>query len=64
MSGPSGEFYWPAEHYSVPADSLCWHIAPSPNADHRCIRPDGHRGAHLYEYSPKVKAHPHKAPSP
>lgn len=55
-----GKFWWPSPDYSVPADDLCWHIPPSPDADHRCIRERGHSGKHLFEICPKLTDFPHK----
>lgn len=56
----AGQFYWPSAEYSIPADDLCWHIAPSPNADFRCVRKIGHPGKHEFRYSPRLKPHSHK----
>lgn len=56
----AGKFWWPSAEYSVPADNLCWHIPPSPNADYRCIRECGHKGRHKYDWSPKITSHSHK----
>lgn len=54
------QFYWPSAEYSVPADNLCWHAPPSPNADFRCVREIGHPGKHDYQWSPVIKDHSHK----
>lgn len=51
----AGKHYWPADHFSVPADTLCLNMAPSPDADHLCVRPSGHPGAHHYEWSPSIR---------
>ena len=56
-----GKFYWPRDDFSAPADNLCWHIPPSPNADFRCVRPLGHRGRHQYEWSPCIRDYSHRA---
>lgn len=55
-----GMFYWPSDHYSVPADNLCWHAAPSPYADHFCIREEGHPGKHKFECTPILRSFSHK----
>lgn len=54
------EYYWPAPHFSVPADTICQNRAPSPNADHFCTRPKGHAGKHVFEYSPVFRSYSHK----
>ena len=56
----AGKFWWPSEDYSVPADNLCWHIPPSPNADYRCIRERGHKGRHKFDWSPRLRDYSHK----
>lgn len=65
MSG-KGRFYWPSDDYSVPADNLCFHIPPSPDADHRCIRPAGHPGRHQYVIATwgAIRDYSHKDPRP
>lgn len=55
-----GKFYWPSAEYSVAADNLCWHIPPEPNRDFRCVRPYGHPGKCLHEWSPTIKDHSHR----
>lgn len=55
-----GKFYWPSDEYSIPADNLCWHRPPSPNADFFCVRPLGHPGKHEHHWSPTIKDHSHK----
>ena len=50
-----GKHYWPADHYSVPAEGRCFHIAPQPDADHWCIREAGHGGSHQYAMSPDIR---------
>lgn len=57
----AGKFYWPHDGYSTPADNLCWHIPPAPNADFRCVRPLGHPGRHLHEWSPTIRDYSHRA---
>lgn len=51
----SGKHYWPADHFSVPAESMCFNMAPSPDADCWCIRQKGHPGDHQYRYSPLIR---------
>lgn len=60
-SATAGMFYWPTDHYSVPADNLCWHVPPSPDADYRCVRERGHPGKHRFVWSPKLTDKPHDA---
>lgn len=55
-----GKFYWPVDHYSIPADNLCYHYQDE-FFDCPCVKPSGHGGAHQYEYSPTIKDHSHKA---
>ncbi len=55
----AGKFYWPRDDYSTPADNLCWHIPPNPDADFRCVRSSGHAGKHRYEWSPRIVAFSH-----
>jgi hypothetical protein len=52
--------YWPVPTWSTPADSLCLYQAPSPNADHYCIRPQGHPGGHRFTYSPDIRDYSHR----
>lgn len=59
--GLAGQFYWPRDDFSTPADNLCWHVPPSPNADFRCVRTLGHPGAHQHAWSPIIKEHSHRA---
>lgn len=51
----TGKHYWPADHFSVPADGLCLNMAPSPDTDFWCIRQKGHPGTHEYEWSPSIR---------
>lgn len=60
----AGKFYWPSDEFSTPADNLCWHAPPSPDADFRCVRPHGHPGRHQHEWSPAIRDHSHKEPLP
>jgi hypothetical protein len=60
MSDMSGKFYWPSAEYSTPAELHCWHVPPSPNADFRCIRREGHPGQHYYAHSPTIRPWSHK----
>lgn len=60
MSNLAGKFYWPSDDFSTPADNLCWHVPPSPNADYRCVRQAGHPGRHAHDWSPTIKDHSHK----
>lgn len=55
-----GKFYWPAGHYSIPADTLCYDTPPPPNADLRCTRLEGHKGRHEYEHHPDIRDYSHK----
>lgn len=55
MGELTGKHYWPSDEFSVPADDLCWHVPPSPNADYRCVRTAGHRGRHSHEMTPTVR---------
>lgn len=55
---------WLSDEYSVPLASLCWHAAPSPNADHHCIRAAGHAGKHRYSFHAETRDHSHKDPRP
>lgn len=55
-----GKFYWPRDHYSVPADNLCFDTPPPPDADFRCVRPEGHAGRHQYEWHPLIRDYSHK----
>lgn len=57
----AGMFYWPSAEYSIPADNLCWHSPPSPDADFFCIRRLGHPGKHKHHWSPTIKDHSHHA---
>ncbi|WP_341914584.1 hypothetical protein [Ferrovibrio terrae] len=58
----AGKHYWPADHYSIPADNLCWHSPSKGQPDpRRCIKATGHDGRHQYEKHPVIKAHSHKA---
>lgn len=58
-----GKHYWPADHFSVPAEGVCFNIAPSPDADCLCIREKGHAGAHRYEWSPDIRSYSWKDPA-
>ena len=58
----TGQFYWPADHYSVPADNLCWHAPDDENSDCLCVLPTGHVGNHKYEWSPLIRTRSHKRP--
>lgn len=55
-----GKFYWPVEHYSIPADNLCYHYQEE-FFDCPCVKPSGHSGAHQYTFSPTIKDASHKA---
>lgn len=59
-----GKFYWPSDEYSAPAEYFCWHVPPSPNADFKCVRQDGHAGKHHYEWSPDIRDYSHKDAKP
>ena len=61
VSELQGKFWWPTEDWSLPADDLCWHVPPSPNADFRCVRERGHPGAHDHRYGVVIKGHSHKS---
>ncbi|MCZ4340144.1 hypothetical protein O4H52_00900 [Sphingomonadaceae bacterium G21617-S1] len=51
-----GQHVWLADHFSVPAETLCLIRAPSPNADHFCLRAKGHAGAHEFHMQPDLRA--------
>lgn len=53
---------WLADHFSVPQDTLCMRRAPSPNADHFCLKAKGHAGACecTFHESFKVRDYSHK----
>lgn len=57
---------WLADHFSVPEATLCMHRAPSPNADHFCLKQNGHRGEHDFTFCEafKVRDYSHKDPPP
>lgn len=55
-----GKFYWPVDHYSIPADNLCYHFEEE-FFDCPCVKMMGHSGAHEYRFSPRIEAHSHKA---
>jgi hypothetical protein len=57
----SGKHYWMTDHFSVPAEGLCLNIAPSPNADHWCIREAGHPGRHHHVMQPDIRSHSWRA---
>jgi len=50
-----GKHVWLADHFSVPAETLCLHRAPSPNADCFCLRAIGHPGTHTFHMQPDVR---------
>jgi hypothetical protein len=58
--GMKGKFYWPCDHYSISAETLCLDTPPSPNADLRCIRQDGHKGHHEYAWHLDIRNYSHK----
>jgi hypothetical protein len=60
MMWGKGYHYWPRDHFSVPAETICFERAPSPNADHFCVREKGHKGKCLFDYSPDVRSYSHK----
>lgn len=55
-----GKFYYPASHYSIPADDLCYHYRDG-SFDCKCVKPSGHTGAHDYVYSPIIRDISHSA---
>lgn len=54
-----GKFYWPADHYSVPADDMCCHYNEE-FFDCPCVLKSGHDGPHIHVFDPVIKDHSHK----
>jgi hypothetical protein len=54
-----GKFYWPVDHYSVPADNLCWHVMDG-SFDCPCTKPRGHPGKHQYTFDADIRDYSHK----
>lgn len=46
----SGRHVWLSDEFSVPEETLCLIAAPSPDADHRCVRAKDHPGKHEFRY--------------